>query len=136
MKRLFAVLLLAVAVTGCPTYDEDKRLTGQDGLTPPDQYARYGVEHAQAMALAREFGWALQDDADTPDGQRAAVRHATEYAATLPDVVTVTADTFGYRLTIQFRSGWRTMVTPVQDGKRGAETPNLPQGAGQAAAEG
>jgi hypothetical protein len=29
-------------------------------------------------------------------------------------------------MTIQFRSGWRTMVNPVDDGKRGAETVNLP----------
>ena len=55
MKRPFAVLLLALAVTACPTYDEDKRLIGQDGLTPPDTYARYGVEHAQAMASAQPY---------------------------------------------------------------------------------
>ena len=35
------------------------------------------------------------------------------------------ADSLGHRLTIQFKSGWRTMVNPIDDGKRGAETANL-----------
>ena len=132
MKRPFALLALALVLTACPGYDELNRLGDQDGLTPPDQYARYGVEHAQAMALAREYGWAIESRDE--EGQRTAVAHALAYAASLPDIESVTPDTFGYRLTIQFRSGRRTMVNPIQDGKRGAETPNLPQGAGQAPA--
>jgi hypothetical protein len=52
------------------------------------------------------------------------------YARTLPDVADVKADPRGLLLTIRFKSGWRTMVTPVNDGKRGAETVGLPAGAG------
>lgn len=130
MKRPLALLALALTLTGCPGYDELRRVSNQDGLVPADEYARYGREQAQAMAVAREYGWAL-DETDEA-GQRRAVTHALEYAATLPDIAGVTADTLGYRLTIDFRSGWRTMVTPIQDGKRGAETPNLPEGAGPA----
>lgn len=129
MKRSLALLALSVTLAGCPSYDELERLGNQDGLVPPDQYARYGHEQAQAMALAREYGWAIENT--DADGQRAAAVHALRYAATLPDIETVTADTFGYRLTIDFESGWRTMVTPVRDGKRGSETPNLPEGAGE-----
>lgn len=124
MQRSAALLALALLLAGCPSYDELERVGDQDGLMPADQYARYGREQAQAMALAREYGWAIESSDE--DDQRRAVSHALEYAATLPDVEQVTADTLGYRLTIQFRSGWRTMVTPIQDGKRGAETPNLP----------
>lgn len=134
MKRRLALLALTFALTGCPTYDELNRLENQDGLMPADQYARYGHEQAQAMALAREYGWAIDQTDD--EGQRRAVRHAVEYAGSLPDVESVHPDTLGYRLTVQFRSGWRTMVTPIRDGKRGAETPNLPQGAGAAAPAG
>ena len=130
MKRSLALLTLVLSLTGCPSYDELERLGNQDGLVPPDQYARYGHEQAQAMALAREYGWAIENT--DAEGQRAAVQHAVRYAATLPDIEVVTPDTFGYRLTIEFESGWRTMVTPIRDGKRGSETPNLPQGAGQA----
>ena len=130
MKRSIALLAVVLSLTGCPGYDELERLGNQDGLTPADQYARYGHEHAQAMALAREYGWAIERTDEA--GQREAVQHAVQYAASLPDVESVTPDTFGYRLTIEFRSGWRTLVNPIQDGKRGAETPNLPAGAGQA----
>jgi hypothetical protein len=34
----------------------------------------------------------------------------------------VQADPVGLRLTLRFKSGWRTMVNPIEDGKRGAET--------------
>jgi hypothetical protein len=129
MKRSIVLLAVVLSLSGCPGYDELDRVRNQDGLMPADQYARYGTEQAQAMALAREYGWAIERNDEA--GQRAAVAHAVQYAASLPDVEMVTPDTLGYRLTIQFRSGWRTMVNPVQDGKRGAETPNLPQGAGQ-----
>ena len=135
MKRSIVLFAAVLSLAACPGYDELERLGNQDGLTPADQYAQYGHEQAQAMALAREYGWAIESTDEA--GQRAAAAHALEYAATLPDVASVTADTFGYRLTIDFRSGWRTMVTPIQDGKRGAETTNLPAGAGRVpAAEG
>ena len=49
------------------------------------------------------------------------------YARSMPDIVNVTADSLGHRLTLQFRSGWRTMVVPIDDGKRGGETANLPR---------
>ena len=39
----------------------------------------------------------------------------------------------GYLLTVRFKSGWRTMITPLDDGKRGAETVGLPGKAGTGA---
>ena len=55
---------------------------------------------------------------------------AASYARTLPDVADVKADPLGLLLTVRFKSGWRTMITPLDDGKRGAETVGLPGKAG------
>jgi hypothetical protein len=110
MKRSFGLLLLILVLGSCRDYDLRARLSDQDGLIPADRFARYGREQAEEMAIAREY-------AHSGD---------TSYARSLPDVVDVHADPLGYRQTIRFRSGWLTMVTLVDDGKRGAETAGLP----------
>ena len=110
MKQSFGLFLLMLVLGSCRDYDMRARLSDQDGLIPADQFARYGREQAQEMAIAREY-------AHSGD---------TSYARSLPDVVDVHADPLGYRQTIRFRSGWLTMVTLVDDGKRGAETAGLP----------
>jgi hypothetical protein len=122
------VVLLVVTLASCRGYDLDSRLVDQDGLMPADQYARYGREQAQEIAIAREFGHARQGSSSDQLGKQADA--AVSYARTLPDVADVKADPRGLLLTIRFKSGWRTMVTPVNDGKRGAETVGLPAGAG------
>lgn len=124
MRRLLCLPILALTLLGCPSYDEYAPLVSQKGLVPPDQFARYGREQAQAVAIGRELGYAYQGD--TPADYGAQARAAVAYARTLPDVVTVTADSLGHRLTIQFKSGWRTAVDPIADGRRGGETPGLP----------
>ena len=130
MHRALAPLALALFLTACPTYDEYPKLSDQEGLVNADTYARYGKEQAQAMAIAREYG--LFHAGDSRADLQAAAESAMVYARTLPDVSGITADSLGHRLTIQFRSGWRTMVNPIDDGKRGAETPNLPGSAAPA----
>jgi hypothetical protein len=127
MTRAVSTLLVAagaLALSGCPTYHEFPKLSEQEGLLPADQYARYGAEQAQAMAIAREYGH--HHAGDTRAELQAAADSAVAYARSLPDVVTVTPDSLGHRITVQFRSGWRTMVNPIDDGRRGAETANLP----------
>jgi hypothetical protein len=47
------------------------------------------------------------------------------YARSLNDVTDISADSLGYRLTVLFKSGWRTGIAPIKDGKRGADTPGL-----------
>jgi len=124
MKQ-FGWLALAVgALASCRDYPIESRLTNQDGLVPADQFARYGREQAQEMAIAREYARAHSGSslADLEKQAEAAVR----YARSLPDVIDIQADPLGYRLTIHFRSGWLTMVNPIDDGKRGSETPGLP----------
>lgn len=123
MTRAVLLLTATVLLTGCPSYDEYPKLSDQKGYVPADQYARYGGEQAEAMAIAREFGRAYQGESREDYVRQA--DSAVKYARTLPDVINITADSLGHRLTIQFRSGWRTMVNPIDDGKRGAETANL-----------
>jgi hypothetical protein len=106
MIRSFGVVLLAMAIASCRDYDLHSRLTSQRGLIPADQYARYGREQAEAVAVAREFGHA--------NGRAEA---ALNYARTLPDVADVRVDPMGQLITIRFKSGWRTMVNPIENGK-------------------
>ena len=128
MKLSFGVVLLAVALASCRDYDLKSRLTNQSGLVPPERFARYGREQAEEVAVAREFGRA-NEGSSLQDLVRQA-ETATSYARTLPDVANAGADPLGFRLTIHFKSGWLTMVTPIVDGKRGAETAGVPAEAG------
>ena len=128
MKRSFGVVVLVVALVSCRSYDLESRLTSQAGLIPADRFARYGREQAQEVAIAREYGHA--DDGSTPEELIKRADTAVRYARTLPDVTDVRADPLGFRLTIRFKSGWLTMVTPIDDGKRGAETGGLPAESG------
>lgn len=130
MKLSFGFMLLVMGLVSCRDYDLEDRLVDQDGLVPPDQYARYGREQAQEIAIAREFGRA--DQGSSPDQLRKQTEAAVAYARSLPDVVDVRADPRGLLLTLRFKSGWRTMVTPLNDGKRGAETVGLPARTGTA----
>jgi hypothetical protein len=124
MKLCFGVLLLAVALVSCRDYDLSSRLTDQSGLIPPDQFARYGREQAQQIAIARQYGQALDGSSDEDPARPAEA--ITSYARTLPDVRTAVTDPLGFRVTTRFDSGWLTAITPIDDGKRGAETRGLP----------
>jgi hypothetical protein len=120
MNRRIGVWLALLALASCRNYDYKSRLTAQNGLVPPDQFARYGKEQAEAVAIAREYGRA--DQGDTPEALARQADAAIAYARTLPDVAAISADPLGYRLTVRFKSGWRVGVPPVEDGKSGAET--------------
>ena len=113
MKRRFSLCLAALALMSCRSYDYQSKLTNQHGLVPADQFARYGHDQAEAIAIGREFGRTARADS------------AMAYARTLGDVTDISADTLGYRITALFKSGWRTGIAPIDDGKRGAETPGL-----------
>jgi hypothetical protein len=130
MRFSIAILMPLLVLVSCRGYDLDERLVNQDGLVPPNQFARYGREQAEAIAIGREFGHAHQGSSLQNLTRQA--QAAETYARTLPDVVNVKADPQGLLLTVQFKSGWRTMITPISDGKRGAETVGLPAKSGAA----
>ena len=48
------------------------------------------------------------------------------------DIVDITPDPLGHRLTVTFKSGWRTAIVPIDDGKTGDET-KIPSGMTDAA---
>jgi hypothetical protein len=122
MRQFVGLLPLILVLGSCRDYDLGARLTDQDGLVPADQFARYGREQAEAMAIARDY-------AKNGDGSA-----ATNYARTQPDVVDAGVDSLGFRKTLRFKSGWLTMVVPVDDGKRASETVGLPAGPAPASA--
>ena len=128
MKQSFGAVVLLAALVSCRAYDLESRLTNQAGLIPADRFARYGREQAQEVAIAREYGHA--HDGSTPEDLLQRADPAVRYARTLPDVTDAGADPLGLRLTIRFKSDWLTMVTPIDDGKRGAETGGLPAESG------
>ena len=123
MNRRIVTCLSVLALVSCRSYDYESKLTDQDGLVPPDQFARYGVEQAEAVAIAREFGRAAQGS--TAEDLAKQADAAVAYATKLPDVADVKADPLGHRLTIRFKNGWRVAVPPIKDGKSGAETPGM-----------
>ena len=131
MKWHAALVLLFAGLAACRDYDFASRLRDQDGLVPADQYSRYGREQAQEIAIGREFGHA--DRGSSPAQLVEQAKAAISYARSLPDVADVKADPQALLLTVRFKSGWRTMSTPIDDGKRGAETVGLPAKAGTAA---
>lgn len=120
MNRRVGVWLALLALVSCRSYDYKSRLTAQGGLVPPDQFARYGKEQAEAVAIAREYGKAAQGD--TPEALAKQADAAIAYAKTLPDVATIGADPQGHRLTVSFKNGWRVGLPPIKDGKGGPET--------------
>jgi hypothetical protein len=119
MNRGLGVLLAVLLLPSCRTYDYYSRVSDETGYVSGDQYARYGREQAQSVAIARRLAESRED------GLEAAVT----YARSLPDVVNVVADPQGNWLTLSFKSGWRVAVTPLADGKSATETPNLPAAA-------
>jgi hypothetical protein len=125
MQRSAGVVVLLAALVSCRDYDLRARLSDQEGLVPADQFARYGREQAEEMAIAREFGAATRRF--SPEDLAKQAETASGYARTLPDIADVRADPLGYRLTLRFKSGWRSMVIPLEDGKRGAETVGVPK---------
>jgi len=129
MLRGSTALLLLLALTACRDYDYYPRLSDQDGLVPGEQFARYGREQAQAIAIARRFAQAREGP--SPDALGAQTDSAVAYARTLPDVANAGADPLSHRLTVDFTSGWRLGVVPLDDGKAAAETAGLPAAGGR-----
>jgi hypothetical protein len=113
MIRRLGLCLAAMALVSCRDYHYKTGMSDQHGLTPPDQFARYGHDQAEAIAIGREFGRTGRADS------------AAAYARSLGDVEDVVADTQSFRLTVRFKSGWRTGIPPINDGKRGSDTPGV-----------
>jgi hypothetical protein len=124
MKRITLAVLTLVAVTACRDYDSYTPAADQTGLVPAVQWASYGVEQAQAVAIGRAFAAAYQSDAPEALGHQ--MNSAVEYARS-SGVEVVMADTLGHRLTVRFPSGWRLAILPIDDGVAANDTPGISQ---------
>ncbi len=127
--RYRSVILLTTLLllgTGCPGYDRYDRVVDQDGLVPADQFAAYGSEQAQAVAIGRAFGSAYTGDA--PEARARQIAAAVTFARQQRDVATVVADTMASLLTVTFSSGWRKAIIPINDGVPAEMTVGLPPG--------
>jgi len=118
MTRILTIAMLALGLGACRTYDLKSPIASQKGLVPGDQFARYGREQAISIAIGREFARPYNS------GPERQAEIAMNYAKTkFPnDIVEIVPDPLGNRLTVQFKSGWRTAVVPIADGKTGDET--------------
>jgi hypothetical protein len=112
-------LVASMALLGaCRDYNTERHLDGQSGLIPADQFARYGREQAIVMAIGREFARPYNSG---PEAQ-AEVTIAYARNRFAKDIADISADPLGHRLVITFKSGWRTAIVPISDGKTGDET--------------
>lgn len=118
--RQFPLLAIAglLLLGACRDYQYTRHVSKQDGLIPADQYARYGREQAIAVAIGREFARPYNSGADKQ--AEIAINYARNKFG--GDVTAITADPQGNRLVVTFRSGWRTAIVPIADGKTGDET--------------
>jgi hypothetical protein len=113
MIRGTAALVLLLALASCRNYDYQSRISDTGGLVPADQFARYGREQAQAIAIEKAFAKARQGAA--PGALAAQADSAVAFARTQPDVTGAVADPLSHRVTVEFKSGWRVGLVPLPD---------------------
>lgn len=117
-RLLLPLALMVLALGACRDYQYTRHVSNQAGLVPADQYARYGREQAIAVAIGREFARPYNSGAETQAD--VAINYArTKFGA---DITELSADPQGNRVVVTFKSGWRTSVVPIADGKTGDET--------------
>jgi hypothetical protein len=128
MRRAALAAVAAVSLGGCRPYDTYTPVVAQDGLVPATQFARYGREQAEMIAIGRSLAeWKGTDDST---GFAQQTEAAACFARRFPEVETVDADPLGHRLTVKFKSGWRVGILPVTDGVKPEATPGIsPPGA-------
>ena len=124
MRSPAPAALAVLALFSCRPYDNYQPLVDQSGLLPAAQFARFGREQAELVAIGRSLAaWRMTAD---PSDVREQTARAACFARRLPDVETVDADPPGFRITVRFKSGWRAAAIPIEDGIDPAATPGLP----------
>ena len=114
MRRVALAALAAFAMGACRDYESFGPLADQSGLVPAEQFARYGQQQAEAVAIGRALAaWKMTPD---PEGKAEQVRRAACFARRFADVESVDVDPAGYRLTVKFAGGWRVGIVPINDG--------------------
>jgi hypothetical protein len=124
MNRGLGAAALMLLLAGCPSYDRYSPIVDEQGLVPADQFAKYGTEQAEAIAIGRAFGSAYTGD--TPEALARQVTAGVEYARSLSGVTAVVPDTTAHLLTVTFKSGWKKAITPIMDGVPANQTAGVP----------
>ena len=123
MHRLALAGIAALSLGACRPYDNYTPLTRQGGLVPAEQFARYGHEQAEVVAIGRALArWKMTADSA---GFAEQAEKAACFARRFSDVESVDPDPLGHRLTVRFKSGWRAAAVPVDDGVEPEATPGI-----------
>jgi hypothetical protein len=119
LRPAFVLSLALMAGLGaCRDYQFTRHVANQDGLIPPDQFARYGREQAIAVAIGREFARPYNSG---PEQQlEVTINYARNKFSS--DITDISGDPQSNRVVVTFKSGWRTAIVPIADGKTGEET--------------
>jgi crotonobetainyl-CoA:carnitine CoA-transferase CaiB-like acyl-CoA transferase len=111
MRRVALAVVVAVSGGACRSYDSYTPLADQAGLIPAQQFARYGRQQAEIVAIGRALSeWRMTGD---QAGLTEQTDRAGCFARRFPDVATVDADPPGHRLTVKFAGGWRVGIVPI-----------------------
>ena len=123
MRRVALAALAAISIGACRSYDNYSPLVDQDGLIPVEQFARYGRQQAEAVAIGRALAeWRMGAD---EAGAIEQTDRAACFARRFPDVESVVADPLGHRLTVKFTSGWRVGIVPIAGSTAPEATPGI-----------
>ena len=121
MRRVALAALAAFTMGACRSYDNYSPLADQDGLVPADQFARYGRQQAEAVAIGRALAeWRMTAD---EAGAAEQTDRAACFARRFPDVERVDVDPHGHRLTVKFATGWRVGIVPIPGSTAPEATP-------------
>jgi crotonobetainyl-CoA:carnitine CoA-transferase CaiB-like acyl-CoA transferase len=128
MRREALAALAAFSMGACRSYDNYSPLVDQNGLIPAEQFARYGRQQAEVVAIGRALAeWRTTADAA---GAVEQADRAACFAKRFADVETVDADPQGRRLTVSFTNGWRVGILPIPGSTAPEATPGIsPPGA-------
>jgi len=122
MRRV-ALAVVALSAGACRPYDSYTPLADQDGLIPAEQFARYGRQQAEIVAIGRALSeWRVTGD---EAGLTEQTDRAGCFARRFPDVATVDADPPGHRLTVKFAGGWRVGIVPIPGSTSPEATPGI-----------
>ncbi len=123
MRRVALAALAAFSMGACRSYDYYSPLVDQGGLIPAEQFARYGRQNAETVAIGRALAeWRMTGDEASAAEQ---TDRAACFARRFPDVESVTADPQGHRLTVKFTSGWRVGILPIPGSLPPEATPGI-----------
>lgn len=123
MRRVALAALAVFSMGACRSYDNYSPLVDQSGLIPAEQFARYGRQQAEAVAIGRSLSeWKMTGDAA---GAAEQTDRAACFARRFPDVETVDADPQGHRLTVKFTAGWRVGILPIPGSLAPEATPGI-----------